>query len=63
MPGGGGDGSGQTYVGYLTVVAESDCLGQVLDSAEEYRQGKASRRVHQNGTRDAAGNDPREEGT
>lgn len=51
------------YIGYLNLVAATHFMGQVLDHAEEYRQGKASERNHQKGARDAAGNDPGREGT
>ena len=54
---------GQTYVGYLAVVAVRDFLGQVLDYAKEYRRSEAGRRVHQQGTRDAVSSNPGGEST
>ncbi len=51
------------YIGYLNLVAATHFMGQVLDHAEEYRQGKASQRNHQKGASNAAGNDPGREGT
>jgi hypothetical protein len=38
-------------------------MGQVLDYAEEYWQSKADWRNRRREAPDAAGNDPREEGT
>ncbi len=54
---------GQKYVGYLNLVAVSDFMGQVLDYAEELRQDKADRRSRRKEAANAAGDDPREEGT
>ena len=50
-------------VGYLNFIAATLFMGQVLGYAEEYRQGKADWRNRRREAPDAAGNDPREEGT